>query len=97
MKLGKFNKTPAERKRYSVSYDQWLDTGETITAAAYVSSPLTTFSAAVDSSTIDVGGRGITFFISGGLDGTDYTIDIQITTSGGQIKEDTLLVSVRNP
>ena len=30
MRLGSFVKSPVERKRYTIDYSDWLDTGETV-------------------------------------------------------------------
>lgn len=95
MKLARFVKQPADRKRYAVDYSDWLDTGETVTAVAFGVSPSATGGLAVDASSIASTGKSVVFFASAGVSGTTYTVTITITTSGGQIKEDEILFSVR--
>lgn len=95
MRLGKFTKTPAERKRYQADYTNWLDTGETLSTVTYVVSPTTTSPLVVDASAIAGDGLSVAFFVNAGLDETDYTVTLTATTSGGQIKQDTLLFVVR--
>jgi hypothetical protein len=94
MKLGNYIKFPAERKRYAIDYTDWLDTGETLTAVTYTVSPGTDL--VVDASSISSSGLVAVFFVSGGTAGTVYTIDVRATTSGGQIKEDTVLFTLRS-
>lgn len=97
MKLGKFIKSPNERKRYSLQYSDWLDTGETVVAATFSVQPTGTDALVVDAYSIAASGAEVTFFANDGVVGTTYTVDVTITTSGGQIKEDQILFTVRNP
>jgi hypothetical protein len=96
MRLGSFVKTPVERKRYAIDYSEWLDTGETLTTVTYAVSPTTTSPLVVDASSIGSGNTVAVFFINGGLNGRQYTVDVVANTSGGQIKEDTVLFTVRD-
>lgn len=95
MKLGRYTKTPIERKRYVVDYTDWLDTSETVTGVTFTPSPIDGSGFQIDAYTIDPTGKTVAMFVAGGADGTQYTLDIQATTSGGQIKEDQVLFSVR--
>lgn len=98
MKLGRFIKTPAERKRYSLDYSEWLDTGETVTGATFAITPTGTATPlVVDASSISASGTEVVYFVNYGTDGTTYTLDVVVTTSGGQTKEDQVLFSVREP
>lgn len=96
MRLGKFVKTPSEVKRYSVEYSDWLDTGEflqsaTLNASVVPGAPLIVVKNAIGASTTK-----LTFLVSGGVDGATYTVEILATTTGGQVKEDTILFVVRD-
>lgn len=93
MKLGRFTKQPAERKRYSIDYSDWLDTGETISTATFAVAP--TGALEVDAYTIGSPATSVVFFVNGGTSGVTYKVTVTITTSGGQIKEDEILFSVR--
>jgi hypothetical protein len=95
MSLGRFTKTPAERKRYAIDYSQWLETGETVASYVFAVTPTTTSPLVVDAASITTANTVVVFFVSGGLSGTQYTVDAKVTTSGGQIKEDIVLYSVR--
>lgn len=95
MRLAKFVKTPNENKRYVVDYTNWLDTGETISSGVLSVSPATSPALTAGTLTINAGGKSVNFFIAAGKDGSDYTVTLQVTTSIGQIKEDTILYSAR--
>ena len=95
MTLGKYNKTPTERKRYTIDFSQWLDTGETVITFTYSSTPAGVTPVVIDAYTIAVGGLSVGIYVSGGISGTNYKIDVIATTSTGQIKEDVILYSVR--
>ncbi len=95
MKLARFTKAPGERKRYSVEYSDWLDTGETLSGASFASTPVTGSPLVIDAVAIAPSGTQVVFYANGGLTGTTYTSEITVTTSGGQIKEDQILFSVR--
>lgn len=95
MSLGRYSKTPAERKRYAIDYSEWLDTGETIASYIFAVSPTTASPLEVDATSLATGNQVLVFFVSGGLDANQYTVDVKATTSGGQVKEDTVLFNVR--
>lgn len=95
MKLARFTKQPSERKRYSIDYSDWLDTGETISAVTFLPSPVATGGLEIDASSITPSGTSVVFFANYGVSGTTYTVTVTVTTSGGQIKEDEILFSVR--
>ena len=96
MRLAKFTKRPSERKRYSILYGEWLDSGETVTNVTFGVTPSTGNALDIDASQIASGGKDVVFFANLGEEGVSYTVDVQITTSGGQIKKDEILFSVRN-
>lgn len=96
MILAKFIKRPDERKRYAIVYSDWLDTGETITGVTFEVTPATGSSLSVDASSISAEGNEVVFFANFGDDGTNYTLDVKITTSGGQIKQDQVLFSIKD-
>ena len=93
MRLGRFTKTPVERKRYAIDYSQWLDTGETVSSFVFTTTPS---DLVVNAGSLDTTSTILTYFVSGGTDGQQYALDVRITTSGGQIKEDTILYTIRN-
>jgi len=95
MRLGKFRKTPAEIKRYSISYDHWLDEGEYISTISFSVSP-TTSVLAVAPDAVGANVRQIGFFVSGGNDKQTYTVVATMTTTSGQRKQDSISFEVRD-
>jgi hypothetical protein len=95
MILARFIKRPDERKRYALVYSEWLDTGETIINAAFAVTPATAPILEIDAFSISALGTEVVFFANFGASGTNYTVDVSITTSGGQIKKDQVLFSVK--
>ena len=96
MKLGKFLKAPVERKRYSIDYNNWLDTGETIATRAFSVTPVTTPAFVVDASANLTGNRSIAFYVSGGVADETYKVVVTVNTSSGQVKEDVILYQVKD-
>jgi hypothetical protein len=88
MKLGTFRQTPQEKKRFSISYAAWLDTGEVVASITYAISPETEVPLLIEASALDVGGLGVTFYVSGGEDANEYQINTLMQTDAGQRKED---------
>lgn len=97
MKLGRFVKTTLERKRYVIDYNNWLDTGELISSRAFTVTPTSPSSSLfINGDANNVDNRSMYFFVNEGAVGVDYTLTIRITTSGGQVKEDTIIFSVKD-
>lgn len=96
MKLGRFSKSPVERKRYTIDYSNWLDTGETVVSRSFTVTPSTASQLYVDGDGLGSPATSIYFYVNAGLDQTDYTVDVRVVTSGGQTKEDTFTMSVRS-
>jgi hypothetical protein len=96
MKLDNFIKSPVERKRYTIDYSDWLDTGETISSVTFAVTPTTTNTLEVDAYVLGTGNTSVIFFANYGDANNIYTVDVQIVTSGGQTKEDTILFTVRS-
>lgn len=96
MKLGTWKHTSQEKKRYTVSYVPWLDTAEVVSSVVYAISPVTTVPLIVESSAVNGDGLGITFYVSGGEDETEYQINVLVTTNSGQRKEDYMVVIVED-
>jgi len=92
MRLGKFVKSPSERKRYKINYADWLDVSETVSNVVYSTSPDNVLVA--DGSEIAGDGKSVTFYVSGGTLDTTYDLFVLMTTSGGQVKEDFIIFVV---
>lgn len=97
MILGKFFKAPGERKRYSIAYGDWLDSGELLNTVTFQVTPVDASPVVIDGIAIETGGISVVFYASGGLDGKSYKAIALATTSGGQVKEDTVQYTVKAP
>ena len=87
MRIGKFRKAPADRKRYVVDYEDWLNDNELV-LTVMVTGDVPSDNFFVDGYIVDTGGKEIIFFVSGGVSGEEYVVTTKITTDLGQIKED---------
>lgn len=85
-----FIKDPQAVKRYQITFDKWLEPGETITAHTVTPDSGIT----VDSDTAD--DTSVTVTVSGGTLGQSYGITCHITTSSGQQEDATIRVIIRN-
>ncbi len=93
MALGQYFKTPDERKRYSLDYVDWLDDDEEVSSVEFVIAPSGALE--VDAHSISADGKEVVFFLNAGDDGIEYTVNVKATTSGGQLKEDEVFVTVQ--
>src|SRR5574337_1291442 len=82
-------KGPNDTQDYDFNYTLWLsslsDTGASSSVTA--STGITLQSSSLSNGIIKV-------WLSGGTDGQTYTITAQITTTGGRIRQDILLLSI---
>ena len=97
MILGKFFKSPDERKRYSIGYSDWLDSGELLSLVTFEVTPVDADPVVINGITIETGGKSVAFYAEGGIDGKSYKAIATTTTSGGQVKEDTVQYTVKAP
>lgn len=97
MKLGSFKQTPQEKKRYTISYADWLDAGEVVASVVYGIDNITVPPLLVESSMIQVDGLGVSFYVSGGLDEEVYQLNVLMETDAGQRKEDYIAYVVETP
>jgi len=95
MKLGRFLQTPLEDKTYIVDYSQWLGANEIIESFSITVGTVTTPPLNVTEQAVSTDGKSISFFVGGGVDGTTYEVQLVITTSLGQIKNDQIIYLVR--
>src|SRR5689334_23155558 len=95
--LAKYVKQPSERKRYQISYVNWLDTGESVDSVFFTVDKTTVPPLVVDGVQNTPDGVGVQYYVSGGVDGTSYIVTAFLNTSTGpQVKEDEIYFSVRS-
>lgn len=94
--IKKFIQHPDERKRYTVDYSKWLDTGETISSVILEVTPTTVPALVLDGKVIAVDGKSVSFFVSAGDDTETYDVLVTGTTSAGQVKTLCILFAIRD-
>ena len=93
MRLQKFRKGPADRKRYVIDYADWLNEDELLTGIQMTGNvPIDNFY--VDGYLVDTGGKQVIFYVSGGFSGSSYDVYAKVTTSLQQVKEDNVIFVV---
>jgi hypothetical protein len=97
MILGKFFKAPGERKRYSIDYTDWLDAGELLSLVTFQVTPVDANPVVITGIAVQTDGKGVVFYAEAGIDGYSYKAIASATTSGGQVKQDTVQYTVKAP
>jgi hypothetical protein len=98
MPLKKYIQAAGERKRYTINYSEWLDTGEYINTVVFtVLGTATSPALVVDDVMVLPTPTGAQYYVSGGVDNIQYSVLVTATTATGQIKEDVLLFTIREP
>jgi hypothetical protein len=100
MILGQKAHTAGDTIRYIVNYTDWLEDGVSLTAGTVVLDPL--FTATVRDITISgvtvlTEHNKVAFVMAGGSVNENFTLDVQITDSRNEVKNDTLLFQVVAP
>lgn len=95
MALERYLKSPAERKLYDLDYSDWLGAGETITDVVFAVTPSAVTGLTIDAWNIGAPATSVAYFAALGDLNVQYKVDIQVTTSAGQVKEDTVLFDIR--
>jgi hypothetical protein len=97
--IGKYVKVPSERKRYQIDYTDWLDTGEAVLNVVFVvTNNDITNPVVVDGVQVLPTGLGVQYYMSGGNAVKTYKIDaVLTTTTGPQVRQDEILLTVKAP
>jgi hypothetical protein len=90
MILDKFTKQPADVQVYGISFVDWLDGfGDTgLSIDVTVDEGLTKLAFQLVSGVAKV-------WVSGGSDGESYKVTVTLTTTGGRVKQDEILIRVK--
>jgi len=90
--LGTVPKKPADQLDYDIDFGRWLPVDDVILSGVGVVSP--DGELVVDSVRID--GIMVKVWLSGGVDGSTYTVTVTVSTEGGRIKEVDFKVRMRD-
>lgn len=91
------NKTPIERKVYTIDYGRWLAEHEQLTTLTTTVSPPTDPQLEVSSVYTDPTGKLAILYVAGGRQGMQYKIRVIGSTTEAQVKEFPLLINVVAP
>jgi aminopeptidase N len=89
---------PHERLDYTVDWDDWLSSTESITASSWRSdsTSLAVLSTGVHVSSISSGGRTATVWVAGGVPGETVTVTDRITTDQARTGERSVVLRIEN-
>lgn len=98
--LGRRSFTAGNKTRYVIEYADWLLDGESLASGTVVLDP--DFTATVTDVTISAvavnnSADALIFFLEGGSVEEIFTLDVQVTNSRGEIKNDTIEFFVVDP
>lgn len=96
MALGKFTKTPDEAKRYAIDYSEWLDATEYIANISFNVVSTNSGVLFIAPGSLGTNPTEAIFFVTGGSAGQTYTVGVTMTTTTNQVKQDTIIYSVRS-
>jgi hypothetical protein len=100
--LDRFQKQPADIKKYQIDYSEWLATGETVTSVVTAVTVLNPADTDVGEPTMTigttqiVGGTVYEYYVSLGTDGKRYKVTFQASTSDSQTIESEIEFKVRD-
>jgi hypothetical protein len=95
MILGKYFKVPADNKRYTIDYFDWLDLGETVAGATFTVLPADSSPVVISGNVVNTAATGVILYAGGGNPLTTYIVYVTMLTSGGQTREDTIQFTVK--
>ena len=84
-----FQKAPVEKRRLYLDYDCWLEDTEQLTSFQTVITPNTVEAPLLTSvGYVDVSQRKLVMFVQGGVNNTNYVVQMVTGTDEGQIRRD---------
>jgi hypothetical protein len=95
--LGQKPHTAGNTTRYAIDYNAWLDPGVTLTAGSVTMDPTTPTPNISITGVTHTSSNHLLFFVAGGTVNEIFTLDVQITDSRGEVKNDTVRFVVVAP
>lgn len=98
--IADFIKAPDERKRYTADYSQWLAVGETLVSATFIVTRTSGTGVGTELFMDGYSVSGLTtcvFYMAGGYDACEYSLEVTVVTSDNQIKQDVIGFAVQEP
>ena len=98
MLLGQKSQGVGDTIRYRITYENWLEEGESLaTPVSVVLDPASTGKDATIGSVSITPSNHVIFTVSGGSVNETFTFDVQVHNSRGEIKNDTLAITIVQP
>lgn len=82
--------TAGNRTRYALDYSNWLDEGESLSSGVVVIDPAHSVSDITLVAATVLNSTHLLFIMSGGSVNEAFILDVQITNSRGEVKNDTI-------
>ena len=99
MLLGQKSLTAGNKRRFEIDYSDWLDEGVTLSAATVVLDPAftaTVTDVVISGVTVQYGNK-VVFFVTATVVNETFTLDVQVTDTRTEIKNDTMKFTVLAP
>jgi hypothetical protein len=90
MLLGTKQHTAGNLTRYVIDYTDWLDEGESVATCTVVLNPAFTIPDITIGAASVLSSKKVLFTLSGGSLNEIFTLDVEITNSRSEVKNDTL-------
>jgi hypothetical protein len=94
MVISGLTKQPGETLKQTLDYEQWLR-GSTISGTQVTVSPSNTLVPLSATVSVNAAATSLNVFLTGGLDGFDYTVTVRTTVTDSQVREDEIKLAVR--
>lgn len=90
--IGTFSQQPDESLDYDVDYTDWLTDGDTVYGATVGVTPT---GLTVSSPVLVDADKRVKLWVSGGVSGTAYKVEVTATTVLGRVKQDEVRFRIR--
>lgn len=95
--LGTFTMQPADEWDYDLDYSEWLPDGDSLSSTVAPSvTILPAEELVIESVTRDYDNKRVKIWLSGGVDGQSYKVEVTTRSSEGRVRQDEFYVVVRD-
>lgn len=94
--LGTLTKRTGDQLDYDVDFEKWLTDDDEIETATAMLVDADEVDDMLEVESVQITSPIVKVWLSGGVDGTSYTVLITATTTAGRIKEETFTIRVRD-
>ncbi|MGM0858661.1 MAG: hypothetical protein ACQEW0_16510 [Pseudomonadota bacterium] len=94
--LGTFTMQPADEWDYDIGYSNWLTESDGLSETVAPTVEVTPTGLEVESVTRDYDNRRVKVWLSGGVDGERYKVEVTTRTREGRRRQDEFFVIVRD-